>query len=86
MTTIYSPPTSLQRLDADGAFDEAQLSEPDAIEAVLAALPVVAGAFDQVTPVSVQALRHRRWELALVCRRLPLDQRPDLRLSPRRVR
>src|ERR1700680_2842969 len=24
MTTIYSPPTSLQRLDADGVFDEAQ--------------------------------------------------------------
>ena len=26
MTTIYSTPTSLQRLDADGAFDEAQLA------------------------------------------------------------
>ena len=26
MTTIDSPATSLQRLDADGAFDEAQLA------------------------------------------------------------
>jgi len=26
MTAIYSTPTSLQRLDADGAFDEAQLA------------------------------------------------------------
>ena len=26
MTTIYSTATSLQRLDADGAFDEAQLA------------------------------------------------------------
>ena len=26
MSTIYSTPTSLQRLDADGAFDEAQLA------------------------------------------------------------
>ena len=26
MTTIYSTSTSLQRLDADGAFDEAQLA------------------------------------------------------------
>ena len=26
MTTIYSTPTSLQRVDADGAFDEAQLA------------------------------------------------------------
>ena len=26
MTTIYSTPTSLQRLDANGAFDEAQLA------------------------------------------------------------
>ena len=26
MTTIYSTETSLRRLDADGAFDEAQLA------------------------------------------------------------
>ena len=26
MTTIYSTPTSLQTLDADGAFDEAQFA------------------------------------------------------------
>ena len=43
MTTIYSTPTSLQRLDADGGFDEAQLA---------AARSLLATAAEPLTPIA----------------------------------